>query len=76
MITTLLTNIGQIVYYYKTLTSSGTIGATEHNRAGYCTGRHVEGLGSRIDHLINSLHAEVESHKLAYRLQSRLWVGI
>ena len=46
-------------------TGGETVGATEGNIAGLDTTGHVVCLCGRVDDLVNSLHSEVERHKLA-----------
>lgn len=44
--------------------SRGSVGAPEHYGDRLQAGRHVVGFGSRVDHLVNGLHGEVEGHEL------------
>jgi hypothetical protein len=46
-------------------TGGEAVGPTECDVAGLDTSRHVMGLCSRVDDLINGLHGEVEGHELA-----------
>lgn len=46
-------------------TGSETVGAAEGDVAGLDTTGHVEGLGTGVDNLIDSLHGKVEGHELA-----------
>merc|ERR1719180_159802 len=45
------------------------VGSTEHNWDVHFSSGHIECLRSRVDHLINSLHGEVEGHELKDRSQ-------
>ena len=45
-------------------TGGVAVGATENDRAGNVTGRHVVLLGGRVDNLIDGLHGEVHRHEL------------
>ena len=49
----------------STDTGSETVGATESDVARLDTAGHVEGLGGRVNNLVDGLHGEVESHELA-----------
>lgn len=46
-------------------TGGEAVGATEGDVAGLDTARHVEGLGGRVDNLVDGLHGKVEGHELA-----------
>lgn len=50
----------------------GAVGPPEHDGDGDGARRHVTGLGSRVDHLVDGLHGEVERHEFAHRSQPRL----
>lgn len=45
--------------------SGGSVGTAENDWDGDGTGRHVQGLGRRIDNLVDSLHSKIEGHEFA-----------
>lgn len=50
----------------RSYTSRKSVGATENNRAGLDTARHVMCLGCGVDDLVNGLHGEVKRHEPAH----------
>ncbi|KAI6756497.1 hypothetical protein HG531_014112 [Fusarium graminearum] len=63
---------GVVLGVLSSNTSSKTVGTTECDVTGLDATRHVEGLGSRVDNLIDSLHGKVEGHKLTLTRQKRV----
>lgn len=49
----------------STDTRGSTIGTTEDDGARHVTTRHVVGLATRVDDLVNGLHGKVPGHELA-----------
>jgi hypothetical protein len=45
--------------------SSSTVGTTEDDRTWDVSSRHVVGLASRVNDLVDSLHGKVEGHEFA-----------
>jgi hypothetical protein len=56
---------GVIVRVLSGDTGCGSVGTSENDGAGNVSARHVVGLASRVDNLVNGLHGEVEGHELA-----------
>ena len=52
------------------LVDEGTEGVAVNTPIAVLAARHVEGLGRRVDDLVNRLHREVHGHELDDRLQS------
>lgn len=50
-------------------TRSSSIRSTEDDRNVDGAGGHIEGLGGRIDNLVDGLHGEVKGHELTDRAQ-------
>ncbi len=48
----------------------GAVRSAEDHRAAHLAARHVEGLGRRIDDVVDRLHGEVPRHELDDRLQA------
>ena len=53
---------GEILRVLSTDTGGGTVGTSEDDGAGDVSTRHVVGLSTRVDDLVNGLHGKVPSH--------------
>lgn len=61
---------GEILGVLSTDTGSGTVGASEGDVTLLGSSRHVVGLGTRVDDLVNGLHGEVPGHELTDGLET------
>ena len=55
---------GVVVAVLGADTSGGAVGAAEHDRTAELAAGHVQGLGRRVDDVVDRLHGEVEGHEL------------
>jgi hypothetical protein len=51
--------------------AGGAVRTAEHDGRADLAARHVQGLGGRVDDVVDGLHGEVERHELDDRLQAR-----